>query len=122
MKRILLIEEDNDIRENTAEIPGLSNYLSNYHVILTDSPEAGKKFRQILATDITALENYLLGLAYNSLRKKVSEALIMLRKKYSTEQVEIFATNISRETGHYCGYGNRVPAQDFKSFSRRKNN
>ena len=102
MKRILLIEEYNDIRENTAEIPG----LSNYHVILAESPKGGKKFRQILATDITAPENYLLGLAYNFFRKKV----------------EIFATNISRETGHYCRYSNGVPAQDFKSFSRRKNN
>jgi len=68
-----------------------------FEELLNKSPEAAKKFIQLLAKDITAQENHLLGLAYNSLRKKVAEALIMLQKKYSTEQDEIFATDISRE-------------------------
>ena len=39
----------------------------------------------------------MLGLAYNSLRKKVAEALIMLQKKYNNEEAEMFTIDISRE-------------------------
>jgi CRP/FNR family cyclic AMP-dependent transcriptional regulator len=39
----------------------------------------------------------LLGLAYNSLRKKVADALIAIYRKYNATQNEGFTIDISRE-------------------------
>jgi CRP-like cAMP-binding protein len=55
-----------------------------------------KKFLQILAGNITEKEDQLLGLAYNSLRKRVADALIMLRDKFSNGD-NLFSIHISRE-------------------------
>lgn len=60
--------------------------------------EVAKKFIQILAKNISEKESHLLGLAYNSLRKKVAEALILLQKKYNGKNEEKFAIEINRES------------------------
>jgi CRP/FNR family transcriptional regulator, cyclic AMP receptor protein len=66
--------------------------------LLNNNVEVSKKFIQLLAKNISEKENQLLGLAYNSLRKKVAEALILLQKKYQENQDEKFAITISRES------------------------
>ena len=68
-----------------------------FEELLNKNPEVTKKFIQLLAKNITDKEDHLLGLAYNSLRKKVAEALIMLQKKYNSDQDEVFTIDISRE-------------------------
>jgi DNA-binding response OmpR family regulator len=68
-----------------------------FEELLNKNPEVTKKFIQLLAKNITDKEDHLLGLAYNSLRKKVAEALIMLQKKYNSDQNEVFTIDISRE-------------------------
>lgn len=68
-----------------------------FEELLNKNPEVTKKFIQLLAKNITDKEDHLLGLAYNSLRKKVAEALIMLQKKYNSAQNEVFTIDISRE-------------------------
>lgn len=68
-----------------------------FEELLNKSPEVAKKFIQLLAKNITEKEDHLLGLAYNSLRKKVAEALIMLQKKYNSQEVGVFTIDISRE-------------------------
>lgn len=74
-----------------------------FEELLNKNPEVTKKFIQLLAKHITENENHLLGLAYNSLRKKVAEALIMLQKKYKNNQDD-FSINISRENlAHIAG-------------------
>jgi CRP/FNR family transcriptional regulator, cyclic AMP receptor protein len=65
--------------------------------LLNSNAEVAKKFIQLLAKNISEKENQLLGLAYNSLRKKVAEALVLLQKKYK-ENDEKFTINISRES------------------------
>lgn len=60
--------------------------------------EVAKKFIQLLAKNISEKESHLLGLAYNSLRKKVAEALILLQKKYNGKNEEKFAIDINRES------------------------
>jgi CRP-like cAMP-binding protein len=42
-------------------------------------------------------EEQLLNLAYNSLRKRVADALITLQRKYQKGNVEHFSIHISRE-------------------------
>lgn len=56
-----------------------------------------QKFIRLLAGNISAREEQLLGLAYNSLRKKVADALILLENKYRREEDTQFAITISRE-------------------------
>ena len=50
-----------------------------------------RKFITMMAENISESEDHLLGLAYNSLRKKVAEAILILQKKYTT------SISISRE-------------------------
>ena len=56
------------------------------------------KFISLLAKNISVKENQLLGLAYNSLRKKVAEALLLLQKKYQLAIEDDFVIDISRES------------------------
>ncbi len=69
----------------------------DFEELLNKNPEVAKKFIQLLASNVTLKEKHLLGLAYNSLRKKVAEALIMLQKKYDKQNAENFTIDISRE-------------------------
>jgi CRP/FNR family transcriptional regulator, cyclic AMP receptor protein len=66
--------------------------------LLNNNVEVSKKFIQLLAKNIAEKENQLLGLAYNSLRKKVAEALLLLQKKYQENKEENFTISISRES------------------------
>jgi len=65
--------------------------------LLNRNPEVAKKFIQLLAKNVSAKESQLLGLAYNSLRKKVAEALMALQKKYQEDDKQAFVIDISRE-------------------------
>jgi CRP-like cAMP-binding protein/CheY-like chemotaxis protein len=64
--------------------------------LIKENPIVMKKFIQILAGNISEKENQLLGLAYNSLRKRVADALLMLQKKFSDGSTP-FSIHISRE-------------------------
>ena len=65
--------------------------------LLSSSREVAQKFINLLAKNIAEKENQLLGLAYNSLRKKVADALVMLKKKYHNGDSGPFSIDISRE-------------------------
>lgn len=65
--------------------------------LLNTNQEATRKFIQLLAKNVTEKENQLLGLAYNSLRKRVADSLITLLHKFRKEGQEIFSIHISRE-------------------------
>jgi len=69
----------------------------DFDELLSTNPEVARKFIQLLARNVSAKEEQLLGLAYNSLRKKVAEALLLLRKKYQIDEDEQFSIDISRE-------------------------
>jgi CRP-like cAMP-binding protein len=55
------------------------------------------KFNQILATTLTHKNSHLVGIAYNSLRQKVAEALLLVKNKYADRQQENFAIQMNRE-------------------------
>lgn len=65
--------------------------------MLATNPEVSKKFIQLLAKNITGKESQLLNLAYNSLRKKVAEALVSFQNKYREKKQTNFTLDISRE-------------------------
>lgn len=66
--------------------------------LLNNNPQVARKFIELLAKNISEKEDQLLGLAYNSLRKKVAEALIMLQKKYQDKETVNFEISITRES------------------------
>ncbi len=65
--------------------------------LLSNSKEVAQKFINLLAKNISDKEHHLLNLAYNSLRKKVADALVILKKKYQLSDSTPFSIDISRE-------------------------
>ncbi|MEI8054303.1 MAG: response regulator [Bacteroidota bacterium] len=66
--------------------------------LLSNSKEVAQKFINLLAKNIADKEHHLLNLAYNSLRKKVADALVVLKNKYQVDGAEgNFKIDISRE-------------------------
>lgn len=70
----------------------------DFEELLNNNKEVAQKFIRLLAKNVSAKENQLLGLAYNSLRKKVAEALLLLQKKFQRTKEEEFVIDISRES------------------------
>jgi CRP-like cAMP-binding protein/CheY-like chemotaxis protein len=68
-----------------------------FEELLSNSKEVAKKFINLLAKNIADKENHLISIAYNSLRKKVADALVVLKNKYHNQQEENFKIDISRE-------------------------
>jgi CRP/FNR family transcriptional regulator, cyclic AMP receptor protein len=67
-----------------------------FEQLLSSNRVVMQKFIQLLARNVTEKEQQLLNLAYNSLRKKVAEALIMLFDKFGG-RVSDFSIDLSRE-------------------------
>lgn len=70
----------------------------DFEDLLNNNKEVAQQFIKLLAKNISDKENQLVGLAYNSLRKKVARALVTLQAKYSQENQDNFSIDISRES------------------------
>ena len=69
----------------------------DFEELINKNTQVAKKFIQLLAKNVSEKESQLLGLAYNSLRKKVAEALLLLKKKCHANKEDEFVIDISRE-------------------------
>ncbi|MEP6594683.1 MAG: response regulator [Ginsengibacter sp.] len=69
----------------------------DFELLINNNKEVAQKFINLLAKNVSEKEEHLLGLAYNSLRKKVADALLTLQNKYKTGKEEKFSMQISRE-------------------------
>ena len=66
--------------------------------LLTHNQEVALKVIKLLANNISEKEQQLVALAYHSLRKRVADALLTLKKKYAVEgDTNPFSISISRE-------------------------
>jgi DNA-binding response OmpR family regulator/CRP-like cAMP-binding protein len=67
-----------------------------FEELIHANPEVSRRFIKLLASDITQKEEQLIHIAYNSLRRKVADALLTVQKRYKAdfEQQNI---NISRD-------------------------
>lgn len=70
----------------------------DFEELINNNKEVAQQFIRLLANNVSDKEKQLLGLAYNSLRKKVAEALLTLQKKYKKENEKLFTISISRES------------------------
>ncbi len=69
-----------------------------FFALLFSNPDIAAKFIKMLSSNVIEGENRLLKLAYNSVRKRVSESLLMLQKSYHKEnETGMFSIPISRE-------------------------
>ena len=68
----------------------------DFDELINSSKEISQKFIKLLARNVSEKEEQLLGMAYNSLRKKVADALLALQKKY-TSSANPNSIDISRE-------------------------
>lgn len=96
---IALIEQT-DYQESAetledAEVIGIPKH--DFLELFTKNQAVANKLIKLLANSIAEKEAYLLGMAYNSLRKRVADALLLLQKKYKQEQANHFAMKISRD-------------------------
>ncbi|MFI5185114.1 MAG: response regulator [Chitinophagales bacterium] len=69
----------------------------DFDELMNNSHEAARTFIRLLTKNIQEKEEHLVGLAYNSLRKKVATALLELDEKYNQDSQANFSINISRE-------------------------
>lgn len=69
---------------------------SEFEELMHSNFEVSRTFIKLLAGDISQKEEQLMHMAYDSLRKKVADALLLLKDKYKDHPGE-FAIHISRE-------------------------
>lgn len=69
-----------------------------FELMMSTSRHMATKFINLLAESIAEKEEMLVGLAYNSLRKKVADALLLLNKKYKNT-IKISRDNIAAIAG-----------------------
>jgi len=72
--------------------------IEDFELLINNNQAVSKKFIQLLAKNISEMEEQLLGMAYNSLRKKVATALVTLYNKYNTNEDADFPIDISRDS------------------------
>ncbi|MDP2176789.1 MAG: response regulator [Bacteroidota bacterium] len=66
--------------------------------------DVANTFMKLLSKEIREKEERLLQIAYNSVRKKVSQSLVLLKDKYGNEETDSFSFPISREDlAHIAG-------------------
>ena len=69
----------------------------DFEDLMNCNPATAQKFVGLLAKNLAEKEKHLLGIAYNTLRKKVADALVSLQKKYHTNKNEPYLIDISRD-------------------------
>jgi CRP-like cAMP-binding protein len=69
---------------------------NEFDELLHSNPDVSRKFIKLLADEIDERELQLLHIAYNSLRRKVADALLILKEKYQ-DMPEEFNIHVSRE-------------------------
>ena len=69
----------------------------DFFSLIYKNAEVSKRFIEILSNNLKEKEKQLVKLAYNSVRKRVAEALVKLSDKYKKEDEQKFSMNVSRE-------------------------
>ncbi len=65
--------------------------------LIYKNAEVSRKFIKMLSDNLKEKEEHLIKLAYNSVRKRVAEALVTLSNRYKKDGEQQFSMNISRE-------------------------
>ena len=85
------------IRQYAAEAEQTRSLHPGQLALIYNNQQVANKFIKTLSDNIVELEERLLKLAYNSVRKRVAEALLLLQQKYQQENTQEFTIAISRD-------------------------
>ena len=91
--------ENSTYTESTAAMEDVELNIipkDDFYALIFKNSEVAKRFIKLLANDLIEKEKQLLKLAYNSVRKRIAEALLHLQRRYTTTG-ETFQIAISRE-------------------------
>lgn len=94
-----LLEETN-YRESAMALEDSEVYVipkDDFFSLLHRNRDVAAKFIKILSDNLADREERLLKLAYNSVRKRVAEALLLVEKQYQREQGSVQQITISRD-------------------------
>jgi CRP/FNR family transcriptional regulator, polysaccharide utilization system transcription regulator len=69
----------------------------DFFSLIYNNRDVANKFIKMLSNNVIEKEERLLKLAYNSVRKRVAEALLMLERRFKKEDDKQFAMPVSRE-------------------------
>jgi CRP-like cAMP-binding protein/CheY-like chemotaxis protein len=69
----------------------------DFFSLIYKNAEVSRKFIKMLSDNLQEREEQLIKLAYNSVRKRVAEALVTLSDRYKKDGEQQFSMNISRE-------------------------
>ncbi len=96
----LALLEDNKYSDTATVLEDAEIYLlpkEDFFSLLHNNTQVSRKFIKMLSDDLHEKEEQLVKLAYNSVRKKVADALVTLHNRFNTENVSNFVVSISRE-------------------------
>ncbi len=93
----------------------------DFENLLRDNKHVAQQFIQLLAHNVTEREKQLVGIAYNSLRKRVAETLVLLKSKYANGETGNFSIHISREDlAHIAGTATESIIRTLSDFKSEK--
>ena len=93
----------------------------DFEILINKNKEVALKFIKLLAHNVTEKEEQLINLAYNSLRKRVADAIVTLLKKYKKEEHPDFLIHISREDlAHIAGTTTESLIRTISDFKNEK--
>jgi CRP-like cAMP-binding protein/CheY-like chemotaxis protein len=89
--------------------------------LIYKNAEVSRRFIRILTDNISENEKQLIKLAYNSVRKRVAEALIKLSDKYKKDDEKRFSMNLSREDlANLAGTASETVIRTLSDFKEEK--
>jgi DNA-binding response OmpR family regulator len=92
-----------------------------FEKLMNNSKDITNKFIKLLVNNVTEKEEQMISLAYNSLRKRVADAIITLLRKYKTEVQDDFIIHISREDlAHIAGSTTESLIRTLSDFKNEK--
>ncbi len=96
----LALLEETSYSESAVALEDSEIYLiprDDFFSLIYKNSDVSKKFIKILSDNLHEKEEQLIKLAYNSVRKRVAEALVTLKSRYHKDETKNFNINISRE-------------------------
>ncbi|MDQ2720585.1 MAG: response regulator [Bacteroidota bacterium] len=116
---------ENSVYKETAETLEESEISSigreDFEILINNNKKVAHKFIKLLAQNISEKEEQLINLAYNSLRKRVADAIITLLKKFKNEKQPDFLIHISREDlAHIAGTTTESLIRTLSDFKNEK--
>jgi len=93
----------------------------HFFALLFQNAVVSRKFIRIISGNLSEKEDMLVKLAYNSVRKKIAEALLTLHSRYKKEDEPSFSMSISREDlANLAGTATETTIRTLSDFKEEK--